>query len=230
MKSQSKCMIISVILSLLLSACGTAPAPDGDFTLTDDDTYAYYAGYQFSGKDPWGGTITVTIRNIFDGNLEWTLVDSFKNATFYFSQKESVLQNGMTEFDIQGTDVESKDISFAFQGRLELKDEIITITFQSASASDPSSDFEINHSDDDLSQPIILDRAEGPYAIYYVQEGDSLHSIAKKFGMSTKDLAILNQIIIVETAKAHGLEFDDAAEYAQYLFVGEELLVPIKSR
>lgn len=56
----------------------------------------------------------------------------------------------------------------------------------------------------------------------------TVRSIAEEFGISTKDLAILNQTVIIETAQAHGHQFDDVIEYAKYLFPGEELLVPKK--
>ena len=37
---------------------------------------------------------------------------------------------------------------------------------------------------------------------------------------------ILNQLVIIETAKSHGLESDDITEHARYLYPVEELLVP----
>ena len=77
--------------------------------------------------------------------------------------------------------------------------------------------------DDDASLTIVkVNTREG----YTVQEGDSIHSIAEAHGLSTKDLCILNQTVIIETAKAHGLEFDEVTEYAKYLYPGEVLLVP----
>ena len=227
-------LIMGGILSLLLSACGASASPSPEalsavLAPTDDEAYAEYAGYQFSGKDPWDGTLTLTIKGIYDGKMEWTLTDSFEDYTLYQTQKDTVLQNGMADFDLQGKDVEGKDISFALQGSLELKEEKITVTFLSGSVTDASSQVEKALSEDGLSHQTVLDRANGPYVRYIVQEGDSLHSIAKAFGISTKDLAILNQIVIEETARTNGLEFDDVTEYAKYLFPGEELLLPLKN-
>ncbi len=61
-----------------------------------------------------------------------------------------------------------------------------------------------------------------------MKEGDSIHSIAEEFGVTTKELAIINQTVIIETAQAHGHKYDDVIECAKYLFPGEILMVPVK--
>jgi len=76
---------------------------------------------------------------------------------------------------------------------------------------------------------VILEKAADDSLMEYtVQSGDSIHSIAKEYGITTKELAILNQTVIIETAQAHGHQFDDVIEYAKYLFPGEILMVPKK--
>lgn len=222
----------------MLAACGNSSASSQKEALSvqesaNDKEYAEYTGYQFSGSDPWGGTLTITIKSITDGKMDRTFIDSFENHTLYQAQNETVLKNAAAYFDIQGEDVEQKDVSFAYRGTMELKDGKITVTFDSGSVTSASPEggssyrFAESLSDSGLSHQVVLDKAvNGPYVRYIVQEGDSIHSIAKEHGISTKQLAILNQVVITETAKAHGLVFDDAAEYAKYLFPGEELLVP----
>ena len=241
MKSKYMFLLITIgMLALLLSACGgsatASPAAASEVPApTNDAEYAEYAGYQFSGKDPWDGTLTVTIRSIIDGKMEWTFTDSFEDHTLYQVQADTVLQNGMADFDIQGKDVEHENISFAYQGILELKDETITVAFNTGSVisespeGDSSYHFAETLADSGISNQVVLGKtADGPYVSYIVQEGDSIHSIAKAHGISAKDLVILNQIVIMDTAKSHGLEFDDATEYAKYLYPGEELLIPEK--
>lgn len=75
---------------------------------------------------------------------------------------------------------------------------------------------------------VLIKTADDNLTTYTVKEGDSIHSIAKKCGISTKELAILNQTVIIETAQAYGYQFDDVIEYAKYLFPGEKLMVPKK--
>lgn len=229
--------VISGILALALTACGNSAPAAGDASeiqaLTDETEYAEYAGYQFSGTDPWDGTLTVTVGSILDGKMDWTFTDAFEDHTLYQVQKETPLQNGKAEFDIQGKDAENQGISFTYQGTLELKDGQITVTFNSGAVTSESSEGGSSYhaaealSDSGLSPQAVLSRtADGPYVSYTVKEGDSIHSIAEEHGISTKELCILNQIVIIETAKAHGLELTDVTEYAKYLYPGEELVVP----
>ena len=221
-------LLLAGALTLLLTACKKTTSPEDAAALlapTDGEAYADYAGYQFSGSDPWGGAITVTVKSIYDGKMEWTFTDSFDDHTLYQLQKDTVLLDGEAEFDLQGQDVEQRDVSFAFAGDMALKDGAITLTLRSGSVTDTAGQALRTFPGGGLSDQIVLDKAAGPYLRYAVQSGDSMHSIARKYGLSTKDLVILNQIVIEETARAHGLEFDDVTEYAKYLYPGEELLI-----
>ena len=73
------CMVLST------AACGSSSK---DSVPVSDAGYAEYAGYQFSGTDPWGGTLSITVRTIVDGKMEWTFTDVFDNHTLY--QEQSV--------------------------------------------------------------------------------------------------------------------------------------------
>lgn len=225
---------VGCMLILLLAACGKLSAGSAPIhAVTDETTYLDYAGYQFSGADPWGGTLAVTINSIIDGKMEWTFTDSFEGHTLYQVQQGTVLQDGKAAFDIQGSDVENEGVTFAYQGALELKDGKVTVTFDSGAVTNASTEGDSTYriaealSGSGLPDQVVLDRTvDGPYVSYTVQSGDSIHSIAKAHGISTKDLCILNQVVIIETAKSHGYEFEDVTEYAKYLYPGEVLLVP----
>lgn len=226
---------------LLMIMCGFYPAfasegPSAVIPQMNDASYAEYAGYIFSGKDPWEGMLTITVRSIQDGKMEWTFTDSFEDHTLFQVQEDTVLQNGKAGFDIRGTDVEHEYRSFSYQGDLELRDGKMIVTFRSGSVTEESPEggssyrFAQALSDSGVSDQVILEKVdEGPYTTYIVQAGDSIHSIAQEYGIPTKDLAILNQIVIMETAKSHGLKFDDVTEYVKYLYPGEKLLVPVKN-
>ena len=47
------------------------------------------------------------------------------------------------------------------------------------------------------NEVVLVKAADDSLTTYTVQEGDSIHSIAKQFGISTKELAILNQTDII---------------------------------
>ena len=253
MNHTKKLLLLLSVLALLLAACGQAsPAPEstapntetvadtalptgesaaepsGLLGQTAEPNEAEYAGYQFSGQDPWGGSLSITILNLSDGKLDWSFTDSFENHTLYQVQKGTLLQEGKADFDLQGKDVEQPGGSFSYQGSLELRESKLIVSFLSGAVT--AEDGSVSHDAAALSgeaQQVVLERnANGPYMTYVVQAGDSVHSIAQAHGISTKDLCILNQIVIMETAKSYGYEFEDVTEYAKYLFPGEELLVP----
>ena len=229
MKKNNKWLRIAAgMAALLLTICGSYPA-----FAAEDASYTEYNGYLFSGKDPWDGTLTIMVRSITDGKMDWTFTDSFEDHTLFQIVEGTVLQNGQAEFDIEGKDAQQEGTSFSYYGELELKDGKLAIAFQSGSVTDESSEGGSSYhtaealSDSGISNRVVLDKtADGPYTEYTVKAGDSIHSIASEHGISTKDLAILNQAVIMETAKSHGLEFEDVTEYTKHLYPGEILLVP----
>lgn len=229
----NKKRILPILLAFCMVLTMTACDSSKDSVPVSDAEYSEYAGYQFSGTDPWGGTLSITIRTIVDGKMEWTFTDVFDNHTLYQEQAGTVLEHGAAEFDISGSDVQDKDTTFEYRGTLELKDGRVIANLLSGSVMSDSpeggsaSRMADALLDSGLSTEVILEKPD-PESLttYTVQEGDSLHSIAEEFGISTKDLVVMNQTVIMETAKAHGYEFDDVTEYAKYLFPGEELIIP----
>lgn len=227
-------LVISIIsmTAIILAACGSS---GNDKLPVSDSDYAEYVGAQFSGQDPWGGNLTVTVRTIINGEMDWTFTDTFDDHTLYQEQGKTQIQDGKAEYSIEGKDVENKKVSFSYEGTMELKDGQITFSFLKGSVTTSSgegdSDARIAEAltDSGISNEVALTKAaDDSLTEYTVQSGDSIHSIAKEYGITTKELAIINQTVIIETAQAHGHQFDDVIEYAKYLFPGEVLLVPNK--
>ena len=161
--------------------------------------------------------------------------DSFDDHTLYQKQSETAIQDGIVEYSVQGKDAENDNVSFSYEGTMKLSDGQITFSFLKGSVMTKSSDgdsdayiAEALEASGISNEVVLLKVADDSLTTYIVKEGDSIHSIAKQFGISTKDLAIINQIVIIETAQAYGYQFDDVIEYARYLFPGEELAVPKK--
>ncbi len=228
MKKTLFTVCIVLLGALLLTACSSkknAPLP------VPDEEYMDYVGRQFTGKDPWGGALTVTVRSIVDGKMEWTFTDMFDTSTLYQLVEETPVDNGPADFSVQGKDVENKNVTFAYEGKIELKDSAVTVTFGSGSGTtkakggDSSDRVAENLQSSGLSDKAVLEE-DTSLDTYTVQSGDSIHSIAKAYGITTRELAIMNQTVIIETAKKHGYDFDDVIEYANYLFPGEVLRVP----
>ena len=225
-------LIVSVIAmaALILAACGGAGS---DKLPVSDAEYADYVGMQFSGQDPWGGDLTITVRSIVNGEMDWTFTDAFDDHTLYQEQSKTPIQDGTAEYHLEGKDVEDENVSFSYQGTMELRDGQITFRFLkgavTTSSSEGGSDARMAEALEGSGNEVVLKKAaDDSMTTYTVQEGDSIHSIAEQFGITTKELAIINQTVIIETAKAHGHQYDDVIEYAKYLFPGEELQVPKK--
>ena len=227
-------LVLSVIamVAMVLVACGSSK---DEKLPVSDDAYAEYVGAQFAGQDPWGGELTITVRSIVDGKMDWTFTDSFDDHTLYQEQSETAIQDGRAEYSIQGKDAENKNVSFSYEGTMDLRDGQITFSFLKGSVTTKSSDgdsdarmAEALEASGISNEVVLVKAADDSLTTYTVQQGDSIHSIAKQFGISTKELAILNQTVIIETAQAYGHLFDDVIEYAKYLFPGEELVVPKK--
>ena len=227
-----KILIVCMIVLGLLSLTGCKSSGNETLPVSDEE-YMDYAGWQFAGEDPWGGNLTVTVRSIVDGKMEWTFTDVFDDSTLYQLVKGTPVQEGKADFDIEGKDVENDDITFHYQGEMELKDGKILMTLTSGSVMTASSEGGSSSrnaealADSGLSNQVLLTEDDS-LDTYTVQSGDSIHSIAEAYGISTRELAIMNQTVIIETAQAYGYEFDDVIEYAKYLFPGEVLNVPAK--
>lgn len=223
-------MLIAALAACLLSACG---AKSEESLPVSDSEYAEYAGSQFSGEDPWGGNLTITVQSIVDGQMSWTFADAFDDHTLYAELSGTSVADGVAKYDVEGKDAQGDDVTFSYQGTLEFQDGRVYLTFEHGSmtttSSEGASDARMAEAleDSGISNKVVLEKApDGSLVAYTVQEGDSIHSIAEEHGISTRDLAIINQTVIVETAKSHGYQFDDVIEYAEYLFPGEVLLVP----
>jgi len=223
---------VIVISAFILAACGNSKE---EKLPVSDSEYADYVGTQFSGQDPWGGNLTITVRSIVDGEMDWTFTDAFDNHTLYQKQGKTLIQDGKTEYSIQGKDVENENVSFSYEGTMELSDGQITFSFLKGSVTTSSSEggsdarkAEALEGSGIANEVILVKAADDSLTTYTVQKGDSIHSIAEKYGISTKELAIINQTVIIETAQAHGHQFDDVIKYAKYLFPGEVLQVPNK--
>ena len=228
MKNKHLLVISTIIIAAMaLSACGITK---DEKLPVSDDAYAEYVGAQFAGQDPWGGELTITVRSIVDGKMDWTFTDSFDDHTLYQEQGETAIQDGIAEYTIQGKDVENKNVSFSYEGTMELSEGQITFSFLKGSVTTESSDSDACVAEElgTSNEVVLVKTADDSLTTYTVKEGDSIHSIAEQYGITTKELAIINQTVIIETAQAYGYQFDDVIEYAAYLFPGEEMKVPKK--
>lgn len=138
------------------------------------------------------------IKSIVDGKMEWTFTDSFEQSTLYQEMKETVVQDHAASFDVQGNDAENRNTTFQYQGTMELKDGTIVMTFESGAVMTQQDGPPVRDVKElaDAGRVTLEKPDESELNTYTVKQGDSLHSIAEQYGISTKDLAIMKQTVI----------------------------------
>lgn len=62
---------------------------------------------------------------------------------------------------------------------------------------------------------------------YTVKAGDTLSGIAQKLKTSTEKLFMANRMTIINTAKKMGVKCAKEEDYANYIYVGTVLVVPM---
>lgn len=95
----------------------------------EEADYSDYIGYQFAGKDPWGGELTVTLRTLEDGQLTWTYTDLITNELMVYTEVgPTEFKDGKGEFEIKGKIMDDPgDSVFNYAGTIELADGNVVI-------------------------------------------------------------------------------------------------------
>lgn len=116
------------------------------------DNYDEYIGYQFSGTDPWGNELAITIRTLKDDKLTWTYTDTFEDATVYqeitskfkdgktsFNVKDSIQVDGLKDIGGKTVDI-SSSYSYDYSGTLTLKDGKLFVKYEKGALTSISSE------------------------------------------------------------------------------------------
>ena len=128
MKNFKRFFVLSLLFScvFILTACGKS-------------NYDEYIGYQFSGKDPWGNELAITIRTLENDKLTWTFTDVItgeKGITLY-NELETEFKDGETSFNVKG---EAEDnYTFDYTGTLTLKYGNLLVKFEKGQLTSNSS-------------------------------------------------------------------------------------------
>ena len=108
--------LLVVVLCFVVVGCGKKDYKD-------------YIGYQFSGKDPWGGELAVTIRTLENDKMTWTYTDvlgSGESSVTVYSELETEFKNGKSSFTVNGNAEEN--YAFNYTGTISLEDGNVIIT------------------------------------------------------------------------------------------------------
>ena len=120
MKNLRKVILASLVLvfTLVLVGCGKK-------------NYDEYLGYQFSGKDPWGNELAVTIRTLEEDKLTWTFTDVVgegETSLTLYNELTTDFEDDKTAFTVKGN--ADATYTYEYTGTLKLADGKLTITFE----------------------------------------------------------------------------------------------------
>lgn len=120
MKNLRKVLLASLVFvfTLVLVGCGKK-------------SYDEYLGYQFSGKDPWGNELAVTIRTLEEDKLTWTFTDVVgegETSLTLYNELTTDFKDDKTTFTVKGN--ADATYTYEYTGTLKLADGKLTITFE----------------------------------------------------------------------------------------------------
>ena len=131
MKKFSKLLVIALmfILTLSLTAC------------KKEADYKDYIGYQFSGKDPWGNELAVTVRTIENDKITWTFTDVVgegESSLTLYNELSTEFKDGETSFNAKGSADDNN--TYDYTGTLTLKDGKLLVKFEKGSVTTNSTE------------------------------------------------------------------------------------------
>ncbi len=94
-------------------------------------------------------------------------------------------------------------------------------------AAEPEAAAEVQEIEAQPEEETIQVQEEPATDSYTVKHGDTLGSIARKYGISTAELAEMNRDIILQDARRQGVRSGDLMKCANYIYPGEVLTVPV---
>ena len=113
--------LIAMLLALVMALGFMAMAESAD--------YGAFIGKTYTGNDPWGGRLAVTVNDIRDGAMDWTFSDTLDDMVFTQSFEGTTLTDGTAQFHVSGV-AEGKDYeTIDYTGTIALADDMIIFTY-----------------------------------------------------------------------------------------------------
>ena len=109
-------LVLGVLMFVTITGCGSK-------------NYDEYIGYQFAGKDPWGTELAITVREIKDNKITYTMTDLAGDLTLY-QELSGELKDDAVAFNFKGTATEDEKMTFDYSGTITLKDGKINVKYE----------------------------------------------------------------------------------------------------
>ena len=96
------------------------------------EDYTKYSGNKYSGKDPWGNELTITVSDLGGDRLDWiyhSVIGQGEDATIINEELTNVFRSGVVQTYLEGND----ECEYHYDVKLTFKDNTITIEYTSGS-------------------------------------------------------------------------------------------------
>ena len=93
---------------------------------------------RYTGIDPWGNPLAITIDSIADEKISWTYTEDFAGQMLVQSFADTDIIDGQVAFHVEGTIQDADYITCDYSGTMTVGDDALTITFTSGEMTEAS--------------------------------------------------------------------------------------------
>lgn len=133
-----KVISMSILLVLVALACVCC---SGKKEETMD--YSDYVGKEYTGEDPWGNLLSVTLKSMEDNQVTFDYVLSLGDAldmNLFVTESTGELKDGVIPFHITATAEENESLHFDYTGSMTLKDGSLFVIYDDGQVNEESSE------------------------------------------------------------------------------------------
>lgn len=95
---------------------------------------------QYTGLDPWGNPLAITVNSTADGKIDWTYNEDFAGQALMQSFEGTELVDGQASFHIEATIQDADYITCDYSGTMTVGDDTLTVTYTAGEMTEASSE------------------------------------------------------------------------------------------
>ena len=125
---------IVIVLAALACVCCSSEKEAG----TD---YSDYVGVKYTGEDPWGNSLSITLQSIDGSDVSFEYEDVIGEGDYmstFKAESSGELEDGVVAFHITATAAENEAVQCDYTGSLELKDGSLFVTYDDGQVNEES--------------------------------------------------------------------------------------------
>ncbi len=122
-------IVLALLILVTVTACG--------------NNYDEYVGNQYSGKDPWGNEVAVTVKTIENDKMTYTFTDVLGEgdaSLTVYGELSGELKDNKVSFTLNGATIEDEKVTFDYAGTITLKDGNVIVNYEKGSLNSASAE------------------------------------------------------------------------------------------